>query len=324
MTREEKIIAKVKKLKEKNKTKYISKKHMKKKFKNSQTITNIKEVGDDGLIYLKSGEVCSLIEVDAIDLSLTSKQEKQNFFTGLKALYKIKGLNLKCYKLDDKINLNKNKVNLERLINLFKDDDTRKNLLEENKKLIEYLEDNNYTISSVYYWVVIAKTVEELEKVLDEIEEIINDIVPKIKIEFIHNKLQIYRFISNLYLSSSSLEQLLWSELPELACPLNVSERTNNIKFDDTEFQLVTIKNIPPFVEELFFERIFNVPNVRACLSIKDTITQDELIRWVNSQYQFLLSDRNTTKKLSDATELDRQEENCQALMQEIKMEMKR
>ena len=136
MTREEKIIAKVKKLKEKNKTKYISKKHMKKKFKNSQTITNIKEVGDDGLIYLKSGEVCSLIEVDAIDLSLTSKQEKQNFFTGLKALYKIKGLNLKCYKLDDKINLNKNKVNLERLINLFKDDDTRKNLLEENKKLI--------------------------------------------------------------------------------------------------------------------------------------------------------------------------------------------
>ena len=66
-------------------------------------------------------------------------------------------------------------------------------------------------------------------------------------------------------------------------------------------------------------ERIFNVPNVRACLSIKDTITQEELIRWVNAQYQFLLSDRNTTKKLSDATELDRQEENFQALMQEIK-----
>ena len=67
------------------------------------------------------------------------------------------------------------------------------------------------------------------------------------------------------------------------------------------------------------FENIFNVPNVRANISIKETITQEELIRWVNSQYQFLLSDRNTTKKLSDATELDTQKENFQVLMQDIK-----
>ena len=43
------------------------------------------------------------------------------------------------------------------------------------------------------------------------------------------------------------------------------------------------------------------------------------MIRWVNSQYQFLLSDRNTTKKLSDATELDTQKENFQLLMNDIK-----
>ena len=48
-----------------------------------------------------------------------------------------------------------------------------------------YLEENEYTVSSIYYWVVIAKTVEELEKILDEIEEIVNDIQPKIKIEII-------------------------------------------------------------------------------------------------------------------------------------------
>ena len=43
------------------------------------------------------------------------------------------------------------------------------------------------------------------------------------------------------------------------------------------------------------------------------------MIRWVNTQYQFLLSDRNTTKKLSDATELDTQQENFQILMQDVK-----
>ncbi|HHX67550.1 MAG TPA: DUF87 domain-containing protein, partial [Gallicola sp.] len=128
-----------------------------------------------------------------------------------------------------------------------------------------------------------------------------------------------YKFLSNLYLTSNSLDQLVWSDIPDLVSPLYVSERTNNIKFDDNEFQMVTIKTIPPFIDELFFENIFNVPNVRACLSMKDTITQEELIRWVNAQYQFLLSDRNTTKKLSDATELDRQQENFQVLMNEIK-----
>ena len=100
---------------------------------------------------------------------------------------------------------------------------------------------------------------------------------------------------------------------------MNVTEHPSLIKFDETEFQLCTIKSIPPFIDELFFEKVFNVPNVRACISIKDTISQEELIRWVNNQYQFLLTDRNTTKKLSDATELDRQEENFQVLMQEIK-----
>lgn len=74
----------------------------------------------------------------------------------------------------------------------------------------------------------------------------------------------------------------------------------------------------------MFFEEVFNYPNVRSCLNIKDAIDQDELIRWVNSQYQFLLSDRNTTRKLSDATELDTQKENFQLLMNDIKMVMKK
>ena len=100
---------------------------------------------------------------------------------------------------------------------------------------------------------------------------------------------------------------------------MNMSERTDRMKFDDKEFQILTVKNVPPFVSKLFFEDIFNYPDVRASIGIQECITQEELIRWVNSQYQFLLTDRNTTKKLSDATELDTQKENFQALMQDIK-----
>ena len=316
--KEEKIKKKITEYNNKNMD-YLKKSKMKKRIKNSKVFTNIKEVDEDGLIKLKTGEVASLIEVQAIDLSLASKSEKENFFYLLKSFYQIKGLNIKCYKLDQKINLNDNKINLDNLIEYFKEDKKKMKLLDENKRLIEELEKNNYTISSIYYIVVIAKELSLLEKQLDEMEEILTNITPKINMEVINNRLEIYKFFTNLYMNTTSLDNLLWSDLPSLISPLSIQEKPNLIRIDGNDIQMVTIKNIPPFVEELFFEEVFNVPKVRACISIKDAISQDELIKWVNSQYQFLLSDRNTTRKLSDATELDTQKENFQLLMQEIK-----
>lgn len=282
-------------------------------------LSNIKNIGDDGLLELKQGGYASLIEIKAVDLSLSSNQEKTNFFHSLKSLYQIKDLNLKCYKLDEKINLNNNKLNLIKLIDKFKSFVNKVLLLEESKNLIEELENNDFTVSSIYYFVVIAKDLNILERQLDEIENILANLQPRLNAEVINNRLEIYKFLSNLYLCNNSLDLLMWADLPALTVSLNFSEKTNMLKMDDKEVQLVTIKNIPPFVDELFFEEIFNYPNVRACLNIKDAIDQDELIRWVNSQYQFLLSDRNTTKKLSDATELDTQKENFQILMNDIK-----
>ena len=312
-----KIKKKLKRYYDKKYDYYKENKINKKRIRNSIGFTNIKSV-DNGYLILKSNEVAKLIEVKAIDLSLTSKEEKDIFFNSLKSLYQINGLNLKCYKLDEKINLNSNKENLDKLINKYKG--TKKELLlNENRKLINELEDKKYTMSSVYYWVLIAKDKNTLNRQLDELEDITSNISPKMNIEIIGNKLEIYKFLSNLYFSSNTLDSLMWYDLPSLTSPLYVSEKANYLKLEDNIVQMITIKNVPPFVCELFFEEIFNYPNVRSSLSIKDTITQDELIRWVNTQYQFLLSDRNTTKKLSDATELDTQQENFQILMQDVK-----
>lgn len=314
-----KSLEKIKKIKQKNKSDYLKTSMMKRRIKNSKVFSNIKEVGDDGLIELKSGEYASLIEVKAIDLSLSSKQEKNNFFNYYRSLFHIKDLNLKFYKLDEPINLNYNKLNLDRLINKFKNDLKRLFLLNESRGLIDELEQNNYTVSSIYYIVVIAKDTDTLERQLDEIEDLFSNIQPKINIEIITNRLEVYKFLSNLYISDNPLDLLMWSNIEELIVPLNLTEKTNMLKIDDNEVQLLTIKNISPFIDELFFEEIFNYPNVRSCLNIKDAIDQDELIRWINSQYQFLLSDRSTTKKLSDATELDIKKENYQLLMNDIK-----
>ena len=317
--KDDKALKKMIKFDSKNNQKYSSKGQMKKRIKNSRSITNVKDITDDGIIYLKSGEVAILIEVKAIDLSLTSNHEKNLFFATLKALYQIQNLNMKCYKLNEKLNLNANKVNLEAKIEKFQNDEAKKLLLEESRGLIDELEEKNFTVSSIYYWVLIAKDEALLKKQLDEVEDISLNIVPRIHIEKITNKLEIYKFLSNMYLSSNSLDELVWSDLPSLVSPIYMSEKVDKLRIDDKEVQLLTIKNVPPFVDELFFEDIFNYPEVRASIGIKECITQEELIRWVNSQYQFLLTDRNTTKKLSDATELDTQKENFQALMQDIK-----
>ena len=314
-----KSLEKIKKIKQKTKSDYLKTSMIKRRIKNSKVFSNIKEVGDDGLIELKSGEYASLIEDKAIDLSLSSKQEKNNFFNYYRSLFHIKDLNLKFYKLDEPINLNYNKLNLDRLINKFKNDLKRLFLLNESRGLIDDLEQNNFTVSSIYYIVVIAKDTDTLERQLDEIEDLFSNIQPKINIEIITNRLEVYKFLSNLYISDNPLDLLMWSNIEELIVPLNLTEKTNMLKIDDNEVQLLTIKNISPFIDELFFEEIFNYPNVRSCLNIKDAIDQDELIRWINSQYQFLLSDRSTTKKLSDATELDIKKENYQLLMNDIK-----
>ena len=42
-------------------------------------------------------------------------------------------------------NLNNNKINLEELINYYKDDSQKEKLLDESKRLIEELEENHFT-----------------------------------------------------------------------------------------------------------------------------------------------------------------------------------
>ena len=231
----------------------------KKRIQNSTSITNVNSIDDDGYINLKSGDIAYLIEVKAIDLSLTSKEEKESFFTCLKTLYQISGLNLKCYKLDEKINLNSNKCNLDKLIEKNKNSN-KEILLKENRNLIDELEEKRYTMSSIYYWVLIAKDKLTLDSQLNELEDITSNITPKLNINFIKNKLEIYKFLSNLYLTNNTLDTLMWYDLPSLVSPNNLVEKSNQLNFDDNVVQMVTIKNVPPFVNELFFEELFNYP----------------------------------------------------------------
>ena len=318
MANEDKKLEKINKVNDKVK-KYESVSKMKKRIKNSTYISNIKDVNNEGLLFLKTGEVACVLEVSAIDLSLTSNHEKNIFFQMYKAFYQIPKLNIRYYKLDEKLNLNENKINLETRMEIFKNDESKVRLLEGQLNKIQELEFENKTLASKYFLVIIAQDTITLNKQIDEVEQICMNINPRVNLKSVVNKLEIYKFLCNIYLSSNKLDELVWSDLPSLTSPINFSERIDRLIMDGKEIQMLTIKNIAPFIKELFFEQIFNYPGVRVSISIKDSLSQEELIKWVNAQYQFLLTDRNTTRKLSDATELDTQKENFQYLMQDIK-----
>jgi len=306
------------KLKKKDK-KYITRSKMNNKIKNSQSFINTDYVSDNGIIHLKTGELAKVFEVQAIDLSLSSNEQKNSFFSQLKYLYQIKDLDLRIYKLNEQINLNANKDYISDMMNKYKDDESRLLFLQERYELLESLEKNELIVSNDYFLVIVAKDEITLKKQMEEVNRICFSIIPRLNLEEIDNRYEIYKFLINLYFSNASLEQLLWCDLVELITPLNVSEKSNYLKIDNDEITLLSIKSVPPFLEELFFEQIFNMPNARCCIHIKDTVDTDSLIRVLDTSYQFLLTDRITTRKLSSATELDTQKENFQILMDQIK-----
>ncbi|MDO5568580.1 MAG: DUF87 domain-containing protein [bacterium] len=308
-----------KKSKNKNCNKYITKSIMKRKFKNSKMFTNVESVDDKGIIKLRTGEYAIIYSVDAIDLSLSSNNQKNNFFNQLKYLYQLKDLNLRIYKLDDKIDLNANKDYYNSLIERFKNDADKVSFLEERIIKFDLLEERKLTTTSRYYFVITSNNDKALIHIAEEVEIQCYNMTPRLNIKRILNKLEIYQFLVNLYLSSASIEQLMWSDLVELVSPFFVSENMNCLKVDNDEVQIVTVKKIPPFIDELFFEELFNVPETRCCIHVKDTIPTEELIRRLDNNYEFLLSERITTRKLSDATEMETEKENFQALMNQIK-----
>ena len=317
--KEHKILEKFLKRKDKVKNKYLTRSVLIKKYRNAQTFTNSEFVNDNGIIKLRDNSYARVYSVDAIDLSLTSNIQKQNFFHQLKYLYQLKGLNLRIYKLDDKIDLNANKDHYNKLMEEYSTDEQRVEFLKERYYKLEELEHENLTTTSRYYFVIVNDNEKALEHIVEEVEMQCYNMTPRLNIKRITNKLEIYQFLVNLYLSTASIDQLMWSNLVELITPFFIQENMGYIKADEDEIQIITIKKLPPFIDELFFEELFNVPDTRSCIHIKDTIPTDELVKRLDSNYEFLMTERNTTRKLSDATQMDAEKENFQALMTQIK-----
>lgn len=314
--KENKIISNFSKRK---KLEYISKGILNKKFKNSQVFTNTRSVDDNGLILLRDNGYALVYSVDAIDLSLTSNVQKHNFFNQLKYLYQLKDINLRVYKLDDKIDLNANKDYYTNLMKLYQDDNLKIEFLKERYDKLELLEEQNLTTTSRYYFVLVSDNDKALEHIAEEVETQCYNMTPRLNIQRITNKLEVYQFLINLYLSNANIEQLVWSDLTELISPFYINESIGSINIDDETLQVITIKKLPPFIDELFFEELFNVPDTRCCIHIRDTVPTDELVKRLDSNYEFLISERSTTRKLSDATSMDTEKENFQALMTQIK-----
>ena len=319
--KQDKMLLRYKKKKQdkKKQNKYITKKILNEKVKNSQSFFNLDFVNEDGLINLKTGEYAKVLSVQALDLSLTSNIQKQNFFEQMRYLFQIKDLDLRMYKLDDMLDLNGNKDNYLKLIDKYKDDEDKVKFLKERYNRILLLEQENLSTTSMYYFVLVSNNEKLLEHQLEDIKIQCYNMTPRMNISELENKLEVYQFLINLYMSNASIEQLLWCDLSELIVPFYIRENTSSLRFDDEEIQVVAVKNVPPFIDELFLEQLFNTSNTRFCIHVKDSIDTENVIRNIDSNYETLISERLTTRKLSMATEMDADKTNMQELMNQVK-----
>lgn len=288
---------------------------LKSKLANSQVFTNIKDI-DNGILVLKDNTYAKLFRVNPIDLSLTNKEEQEIFFYTLSQLYKLK-ITIKAYKYDEKINLNSNKVNYDRLIKN-SSNNIQKELLTSNKEFIEYIEKENLTYASSYFYAIICKTKEELQNSINEFEILCNSTNPKLYVSQIDNKKEIYKILTKLYFSETTLDHLMYYDLFDLIVPMRLKETPSLIKADHTNIQLVAIKNYPPFIEKDFLNTMVNLPNVNVSFTIKETLEKEKIIKTLNSNYKSLLADYNSTKNVSDVNQLKLTLENYRLLIEQL------
>lgn len=217
--KEEKI---VKKLKEKSNHTYLDRQTIKRKLQNSQSFVNVSEITDNGLLKLKTGDVAIIYKVNPIDLSLTNDNEQQVFYHSLSKLYRLP-FTIKAYKFDEKINLNINKENYEKLIEENTDNKIRQDLLINNYNFIGVIEEQNMTSASSYYFAIICKNKETLDKAKEDFERTCDAIIPRLDIELVDNKKWLVKILSNLYYSNANLDQIMYYDFMDLLAPLRIS-----------------------------------------------------------------------------------------------------
>lgn len=101
----------------------------------------------------------------------------------------------------------------------FANDEEKLTFLKERYDRLEILEEQNLTTTSRYYFVLISDNDKALEHTSEELEMHCYNMTPRLHIQMITNKLEIYQFLINLYLSNANIEQLMWSDLVELITP---------------------------------------------------------------------------------------------------------
>ena len=255
--------------------------------------------------------------MNPIDLSLTNTNEQNLFFHTLSKLYRLP-FTIKAYKFDEKINLNANKENYIRLIEDSGNNIARRNLLINNHNFIETIEEENMTSASSYYLSIISKNKEALEKNKEEFELACSGVVPKLEVEQITNKKHLIKVFCNMYFSKANLDQIIYYDFMDLVTPLKINESISSLKFDDEEIQLLSIKNYPLFIEHGFLDRIINLANVKASVTINESIEQYKLLNVLNSSFKAVLADYNSSKNLSDVTEMQSLMSNYKLLIEQI------
>ena len=298
---------------------YERRKESKFKHENAKAFTNVLDITSKGIIKLKSNQVARLYFVEAVDISLSSSIEQESFYFQLRSLYMLKNLNLKMYKLEKELDLNAIEEKLNYTIIEKSNDEKRSYLLQDQADTLSFFKNSDNRKSSRYYWVVIANNETKLDEICQDVESICSSLSNPIYLTKVENQLLVKQFLQELYFQNCNLGELVYNDLYDTIVPHTIVETPNYLKIDNYFVQMVSIKRLSSKVYKDFLDGVFNTPQAKASLSIYDNFDTQKFISTLDYNYRSLISDRRTTKKLSDVAELDEQNEAMQILMSDLK-----
>lgn len=271
------------------------------------------------MIHLKTNEYAYLYSVQAVDLSLSSSKDQEQFYEQLRRLYLLEGVKLKQYKMDRDLNFNDISEALSYRQLEQSNNENRSKILQNEKEILESFISNEEAKSAMYFWVVIADTIEKLKENNNDIVRICSSLSNPIYLRNITNYLEIKLFLQELYFQNNGLDNVLYNDLEDSIIPRTIKECSDYIAIDDYFVQLLSIRSLSPRVRKDFINGIYNMPGVRASLSIYDNFDTKKFEATLDFNYKSILSDQYSSKKLSDQTTLAEQNETMQRLMYDLK-----
>ena len=289
---------------------YLKFSFSKKTINDSENITKIRKIEDDGEIFLTSGEKAFLIKVEEKNFALLSENEQNHDIERLSKALAIASVDstLKLLKTDGRVFLNNHAEKLCELLGEEKRNDNNENkikVLESRLALIDELNSSDASIRPLYAFMVISsdknKALKSASILLMRLTEL--DLSPSIM-----NGDESLKFLISFYMGIDSVDNSL---------PKKATLSYSHFNLDGQKKVALILRDYPLGVGNAWGASLLSRRGLSACITLNQ-IGKDEALRRIDRSLSEMESRVLTTSRASETGDATSHIDTLHALLKSI------